>query len=141
MAEETCYDPYFARRARLSQARRRRIDAIATPGLPVDGDPVEVGGRAVRAGSLLDAVLSDLTADRDPFFQALKEKWRALFPDLPAAPLRFGDGLLVLGVPNAATLFLLRPKLPAVKRKIRSLPGAPKAAFKIHMEIRNARTK
>jgi hypothetical protein len=41
-------------------------------------------------------------------------------------PGRYEDGKIFLYVQNATASFALRPKLPAVRRALAELPGAPK---------------
>ena len=83
-------------------------------------------GRHATFGAAIDAAFADLLTQRDPFFDTLVDRWRALFPDLPARPGRYEDGKIFLYVKNAPTNFALRPKLPAIKRALAALPGAPK---------------
>ena len=83
-------------------------------------------GRHATFGAALDAALRGLTAQRDPFFDALADRWPALFPNLPARPGRYEDGKIFLYVRNAPTNFALRAKLPAIRRRLLAEPGAPK---------------
>lgn len=80
----------------------------------------------------VDAVSKELLAERDSFFDNVASIWNGLFPDIPARPGKFEDGILFLYVNNAATNFMVRPMLPAIRKKIEALPGAPK---KINMRL------
>ncbi|MBO6167899.1 MAG: hypothetical protein J6P13_06065 [Kiritimatiellae bacterium] len=76
--------------------------------------------------SAAKAAIDDLTTVRDPFMDSLADLWASLFPGLPVKPGHVEDGTIFLYVPNAPTLFGMRPKLPAIKRRLAELPGAPK---------------
>ena len=83
-------------------------------------------GRHKTFGSAVGAAFTDLLVERNDFFDSLADNWRRLFPDLPARPGRYEDGKIFLYVKNAPTLFLMRPRLPMIRRKLATLPGAPK---------------
>ncbi len=83
-------------------------------------------GRHKTFSSAIGAAFSDLTVERNAFFDSLADNWRRLFPDQPARPGRYEDGKIFLYVKNAPTLFLMRPRLPMIRRKLAALPGAPK---------------
>lgn len=83
-------------------------------------------GRHKTLGSALDAAFKDLITERDDFFDSLADVWARLFPGLPAKPGRFEDGKIFIYVGNAATSFMVRPKLREIARKLSALPGAPK---------------
>ena len=83
-------------------------------------------GRHKTFSSAIGAAFSDLTVERNAFFDSLADNWRRLFPDQPARPGRYEDGKIFLYVKNAPTLFLMRPRLPMRRRKLATLPGAPK---------------
>ena len=82
-------------------------------------------GRHKTFRSALDAALADLVVERNDFFDKLSRSWKSLFPDQPARPGRYEDGKIFLYVRNAPTLFLMRPRLPAIRRRLAELPGAP----------------
>ena len=83
-------------------------------------------GRHGSFASAVAAAFTDLTTVHEPFFDSLADRWPRLFPNLPARPGRYDDGKIFLYVKNAPTNFALRPKLPAIKRALAALPGAPK---------------
>ena len=83
-------------------------------------------GRHKTFSSAIGAAFSDLTVERNAFFDSLADNWRRLFPDQPARPGRYEDGKIFRYVKNAPTLFLMRPRLPMIRRKLATLPGAPK---------------
>lgn len=83
-------------------------------------------GRHKTFSSAIGAAFSVLTVERNAFFDSLADNWRRLFPDQPARPGRYEDGKIFLYVKNAPTLFLMRPRLPMIRRKLATLPGAPK---------------
>lgn len=83
-------------------------------------------GRHATFSSALDAALADLARERNEFFDSLADVWPKLFPGLPARPGRYEDGAMYIYVPNAPTNFMVRPKLPMIRRKLAELPGAPK---------------
>ena len=91
-------------------------------------------------GGMFDAVMEsvnrDLYRDEARFLDMLRERWGELFPGRPARPGRWQDGKLVLYVSTAGQSFAMRPKLPAMKRRIAALEGAPKGRFILLVEIR-----
>ena len=110
-------------------------------GLPVDGDAPVWRTPTARAGDFMETLVADLVRDRSPFFDEVCVRWRELFPELAAKPGKWvaGDGTarcgkLFLHVRSAAGSFALRPKLPAIHRKLASLASAPKR-FSVHVEI------
>ena len=94
-------------------------------------------GRHKSVASALDAAFKDLLTEKNPFFDSLADRWRALFPDIPAKPGRYEDGKIYLYVKNAPTSFVVRPKLRTIARRLQELPGAPKTVslrLEIHTE-------
>lgn len=83
-------------------------------------------GRYATFDSALDAACQDLRTEKNEFFDSLVDNWRKLFPKEPAKPGRYEDGKIFIYVKNAPTLYMMRPRLPAIKRKLEELPGAPK---------------
>ena len=92
-------------------------------------------GRHKTVETALDAALKDLLTERNGFFDSLVDRWRVLFPKLPARPGRYEDGKIFVYVKNAPTLFLMRPKLRAIAATLAALPGAPKRVD-LRLEIR-----
>ena len=129
--------PELRRRLRDRAARKRLADRV-TPGLPVDGDPVETRVPTPTVGTLMDGILGDLLAEKSVFFDSVCAQWDTLFPDIPARPGRYQDGHLFLYVRTAGQLFALRPTLPKIKKALLPLraadPNAPKR-FTLHLEI------
>lgn len=121
------------RLARDRAARRRFADHLI-PGLPVDGDAPEMRVRTPRVGTLLGALVTELTHVHEPFFDTVCDNWPRLFPSFPAKPGRYQDGRLFLYVRTSGQVFSLRAKLQKVKRALMALPGAPKR-FSVHLEI------
>ena len=91
-------------------------------------------GRHKTLSSALDAALKDLITERNDFFDSLPDVWPKLFPSLLAKPGRYEGGIIYIYVKNAATSFLVRPKLREISRKLAELPGAPKR-LNIRLEI------
>ena len=91
-------------------------------------------GRHKTLSSALDAAFKDLITERNDFFDSLPDVWPKLFPSLPAKPGRYEGGIIYIYVKNAATSFLVRPKLREISRKLAELPGAPKR-LNIRLEI------
>ena len=87
---------------------------------------LDLRGRHRTVETAFDAALKDLLTERDSFFDSLVDRWRALFPTVPARPGRYEDGKIFVYVKNAPTLFLMRPKLKSIAAKLAALPGAPK---------------
>ena len=85
---------------------------------------------------MMDSVARELYRDEVRFFDRLREQWAELFPGCPARPGRWQEGKLVLYVATAGQSFALRPKLPAMKRRILALDGAPKGRFALLVEIK-----
>ena len=83
-------------------------------------------GRHKTVDTAFDAALKDLLTEKNDFFDSLADRWKALFPGLPAWPGRYEDGKIFVYVRTAPTLFLVRPKLKALAAKLAALPGAPK---------------
>ena len=134
------FDPYRRRRERAAAARESRMRAVDFS-IPVDGDLPACRTPSVKAGSLLDSIVSDLTRDRSPFFDEVCARWRELFPDIKARPGKWvsgatpsAGGRLFLHVRSAAASFAMRPKLPAVKKRLSTLASAPRR-FSVHVEI------
>ncbi len=92
-------------------------------------------GRHATFNSALQAAFKDLLTERNAFFDSLPDRWGSLFPGLPARPGRYENGTIWLYVRHAPLSFALRPKLPAIKRKLAALDGAPKK-FDLRLEIR-----
>ena len=83
-------------------------------------------GRHKTVDSAFDAALKDLLTEKNAFFDSLVDRWRVLFPSLPAKPGRYEDGKIFIYVKNAPTLFLMRPQLKKIAAQLSALPGAPK---------------
>jgi len=134
------FDPYAKKRRLARQARQARLDKIVSSDLPVDGDAVETRRPTAAVGGLMDAVMEsvarELYRDEARFFDRLREQWAELFPGCPARPGRWQDGKLVLYVATAGQSFALRPKLPAMKKRILALDGAPKGRLVLLVEIK-----
>ncbi len=133
------YDPYEQKRRAARLARQGKLARIVTAGIPIDGDPTETRKPVENLGGLLDAVMEsmkrDMYKDEARFFDNVREQWDTLFPDCPARPGRWQEGKLVLYVATAGQSFAMRPKLPAMKKKIIALEGAPKGRFTLLVEI------
>ena len=86
----------------------------------------EKRGRHKTLASAVGAVFPELLEERNEFFDALADNWKRLFPDQPARPGRYEDGKIFIYVRNAPTLFLMRQRLPMIKRRLAAMPGAPK---------------
>ena len=140
MSEGYYYDPYERKRRAARVARQNKLTKIVSDGLPIDGDPVETRKPVRKADSLLDAAIEAVTRDmygeETRFLDSLREQWDDLFPNCPARPGRFQDGKLVLYVATAGQSFAMRPRLPAMKKKIRETEGAPQGRFALLVEIR-----
>ena len=115
-------------------AARRRLESRATPGLPVDGDAVEMRVPMPGIGKLMDDLLASMLVEKSPFFDQVCEKWMELFPDCVAKPGRWQDGRLFLYVRTSGQLFGMRTKLPKMKKLLATLPTAPKR-FSLNLEI------
>ena len=113
---------------------RRRLEAHVTPGLPIDGDAVEMRVPMPSMGKLMDGLLANLLIEKGPFFDQVCEQWPTLFPDCVAKPGRWQDGRLFLYVRTSGQLFGLRTKLPKIKKALATLPTAPKR-FSVNLEI------
>ena len=139
MSDNRYYDPYERKRRAARVIRQNRLAKIVSAGLPIDGDPVETRKPVRKADSFFDAVMESVTRDmygeETRFFDSLRERWGALFPNCPARPGRWQEGKLVLYVATAGQSFAMRPKLPAMKKKIGALEGAPKGRFALLVEI------
>lgn len=94
-------------------------------------------GRHRTTATAFDAALRDLLTEKNDFFDSLVDRWRVLFPNLPARPGRFEGGRIFIYVKTAPTLFLLRPKLRQIAAKLAALPGAPRK-IELRLEIHAA---
>lgn len=92
-------------------------------------------GRFRSFAAAAEAAFADLTTERNPFFDSLADVWPKLFPGSPLRPGRYECGLVFLYVRSAAMLFAMRPKLPAIRKTLLELPGAPKK-LELRLEIR-----
>ncbi len=132
------FDPYYNRRRQARLVRERRISKVATPDLPIDGDNSETRKPLTRAGSVFDAVINSLNAEmyreEANFFAIVRESWARLFPNLPMRPGRWQEGRIILYVANAGQSFAMRAHLPAIKKQLKTLPGAPRT-FSLIVEI------
>lgn len=128
------------RRAR-DGALRRRLASSLIPGLPVDGDAREVRIPEARVGSFVDAIVSELTFVKEPFFDTVCAHWKELAPPgFTGRPGRYRDGRLFFYVATSAQVFSQRTKLAKIKKLILALPGAPKAnRLSLHLEVHGMR--
>jgi hypothetical protein len=134
------FDPYRKRREKAARIRERRMGAVDFS-LPVDGDVPGFRTEGSKPGDFVDSIVEDLVRDRSPFFDEVVKRWNGMFPDLAARPGKWvagpaagAGGKLFLHVKSASALFAMRPKLPSVRKKLCTLPGAP-ARFTLHLEI------
>ena len=91
-------------------------------------------GRHANLSSALDAAFKDLVTERNAFFDSLVDNWSRLFPSLPAVPGRYEDGKIFVYVRNAATSYMVRPRLRTIAARLARLPGAPKR-INLRLEI------
>lgn len=131
-------DPYRNRRMKAVAAREKRMGAVDFS-LPVDADVLQTRTPVAAAGSLMQSIMAGLLKESTPFFDEIRARWRELFPDLAARPGKWaaspsGGGKVFIHVSSASALFALRPKLPAIRKKLAALPSAP-ARFSVHLEI------
>ena len=94
----------------------------------------EKRGRHDTFASAVDAALKDLVTEHNPFFDSLVDRWNGLFPTLPATPGRYEDGKIFVYVRNAATSYMVRPRLRTIAARLSRLPGAPKK-INLRLEI------
>ena len=134
------FDPYEAKRRKARQLRQRTLAQVVTSGLPIDGDPKECRRPVVRAGDAFDAALESFSKEifktENQFFDDVREHWGTLFPGCPARPGRWAaPNRLILYVATAGQSFAMRPRLPAIARRLKSLPNAPKERFSVIVQI------
>lgn len=92
-------------------------------------------GRHKTFGSALEAAFADLMTEHHPFFDTLPDVWPRLFADLPMLrPGRYEAGRFFVYVRSAPALFASRSRLSEVKRRLATLPGAPKR-IELRLEI------
>ena len=134
------FDPYRKRREKAARIREKRMGAVDFS-LPVDGDVPLFRTTDSKPGDFVDSIVEDLVRDRSPFFDEVVKRWSGMFPDLAARPGKWvagpaasAGGKLFLHVKSAPALFAMRPKLPSIRKKLCTLPGAP-ARFTLHLEI------
>ena len=83
-------------------------------------------GRHETFNSALAAAYRLLVVEHNAFYDQLVDRWNTLFPGFAAKPGRYENGRIYLYVRSAPASFALRPQLPAIKRRLAELPGAPK---------------
>ena len=83
-------------------------------------------GRHETFASAVNAAVTDMLTEHDPFFDSLVDIWQDLFPTLPATPGRYEDGKIFVYVRNAATAYMVRPRLRTIAARLARLPGAPR---------------
>ena len=134
------FDPYRKRREKAARTREMRMGAVDFS-LPVDGDLPSFRRPSSRAGDFMDSLVEDLSRDRSAFFDEVVQRWRELFPDINACPGKWvsgatpkNGGKLFLHVTSAPALFAMRPKLPAIKKRLAAFASAP-VRFTLHLEI------
>lgn len=129
-----------AERRRKSLLRDRRahqhLADNVDPSKPIDGDPAELRNTLSVAGDSMDAILEEMLKEKDPFFDSLVDQWPQIAPDFQAKPGRSDrqKGKIFLYVKSSVAVFALRPKLPALKKRLLALPGAPRR-LSLHLEI------
>ena len=134
------FDPYRKRRQRLAARHARQMSEVDFT-LPVDGDVPRWRTPVTCVGDLMEGIAADLVKDRSPFFDEVCARWAELFPELKARPGKWvssganGEGKIFLNVGSAAGSFALRPKLPAIRRRLAELASAPRR-FSLHVEIK-----
>ena len=96
-------------------------------------DP-EARGRHNALSSALDSAFAELQIEHNDFFDSLVDRWRELFPKLPAVPGRYEDGMIFIYVRSAAAGFVVRPQLRRIAGVLAKLPDAPKK-IDLRMEI------
>ena len=97
-------------------------------------------GKYESFGDALAAAAEDLLKEKDAFFDSLPVVWDKLFPGLPMRPGRYEGGRIYLYVPNATVNFIMRRKLPHIKKVLSELPNAPKK-LELRVEIHSAERK
>ena len=86
----------------------------------------EMRGRHKTAASAFDAAFKALSVERDGFFDSVVDKWKSMFPDIPARPGRHERGRIYLYVRSAPASYMVRPRLREIAAKLALVPGAPK---------------
>jgi len=98
---------------------------------PLDPDK---RGRHSTTASAFEAAFKDLITEKNEFFDSLSDKWKLLFPTLPAYPGRYEAGIIFIYVRTAPLSYAVRPKLREIAAKLSQLPGAPKK-LNLRLEI------
>lgn len=83
-------------------------------------------GRHATFASAVSASLAGMLVEHNEFFDTVVAAWPTVGAGLAMRPGRYSAGRIYLYVKSAPALFTLRPKLPALKRKLAALPGAPR---------------
>lgn len=91
-------------------------------------------GRHRTFASAVASSLASLKTERNAFFDTVCLNWPRLFPDQPARPGAWHDGWIVLYVTKSTTLYLMRPRLAMIRRRLATLPGAPRVV-NVRLEI------
>lgn len=103
----------------------------------VDWQPIapEMRGKYSDFAAAVETVTKELLVERNSFFDNVATLWKQLFPNLPARPGKYEDGKFFIYVNNATTNFMVRPKLPAIRKKLEALPDAPEKIV-LRLEIK-----
>lgn len=89
----------------------QRLFERVTPGLPVDGDTIELRREADAIGTVVEAALKRLNVNFSPWLEELREAWPGLVGEEVAAVARPGkveNGILFVYVTTSLKLFELR---------------------------------
>lgn len=92
-------------------------------------------GKHSSFASAIVASLNELSYIPDSFFDTLCDRWLEIFPMLAARPGRREGNKLFLYVKSAPVLFSIRSSLPAIRRTLAAITGAPKR-LEVYLEIR-----
>ena len=98
---------------------------------------VDKRGRHKSFASAVAASLKTLTTEYNPFFDTVCREWRRVCPTEPCRPGASRAGVIVLYVDKFTTLYLVRSRLNAIRKRLAALPGAPRRVelrVEIHQE-------
>lgn len=92
-------------------------------------------GRHKTLKTAIDSALKSLMTEKSPFFDFVVENWEEMFGDISAMPSRIDGNTLYLRVATPALSYAIRPRLTMIKRKLMTLPSAPKR-LTLYLEIK-----
>ncbi|MBO7166657.1 MAG: hypothetical protein J6V88_03930 [Kiritimatiellae bacterium] len=116
---------------------KARFEKTLIPGLPVDTDHPLLRRKRKPIKGIIDSLVKEALTEKSEFFDAVCDRWSALFPELPAKPIEWVQEKLILAVPNSGQLFFVRSQMAKIRKALKDLPAAP-AKWSILFKIQSS---